>query len=186
MLVDLWLSSYAAPPKSVTLDVDDTLDVVHGHQQLSLFNAFRALLPSDPCLRHRHRRPVAMILRPGKTGEEIRGYLRRIPLADHPYPDAWRWPLWPGLIGNCYSRNARCSLNERAVDHRGFVIIFRAKLATQSGDLCLTTDPLYCCCRSYSRASDIFSATIMVGIFVFARGQNGITDASATLKPDIP
>ncbi|TIV04320.1 MAG: IS1380 family transposase, partial [Mesorhizobium sp.] len=31
VLVDLWLSSYAAPPKSVTLDVDDTLDVVHGH-----------------------------------------------------------------------------------------------------------------------------------------------------------
>ncbi|WP_204348880.1 transposase, partial [Serratia marcescens] len=39
VLVDLWLSSYAAPPESVTLDIDDTLDVVHGHQQLSLFNA---------------------------------------------------------------------------------------------------------------------------------------------------
>jgi hypothetical protein len=38
VLVDLWLSSYPAPPKSVTLDIDDTLDVVHGHQQLSLFN----------------------------------------------------------------------------------------------------------------------------------------------------
>src|ERR1700759_724805 len=31
--------SYDKPPKAVTLDVDDTLDVVHGHQQLSLFNA---------------------------------------------------------------------------------------------------------------------------------------------------
>ena len=30
VLVDLWLSSYPAPPKSVTLDIDDTLDVVHG------------------------------------------------------------------------------------------------------------------------------------------------------------
>lgn len=39
VLVDLWLSSYAAPPKSVTLDIDDTVDVVHGHQPLSLFNA---------------------------------------------------------------------------------------------------------------------------------------------------
>jgi hypothetical protein len=32
-LVDLWLTSYAAPPASVTLDIDDTVDVVHGHQQ---------------------------------------------------------------------------------------------------------------------------------------------------------
>jgi hypothetical protein len=32
-------SKYAAPPESVTLDIDETLDVVHGHQQLSLFNA---------------------------------------------------------------------------------------------------------------------------------------------------
>ena len=39
VLLDLWLSSYAAPPESVTLDIDDTLDVVHGHQQLSLFNS---------------------------------------------------------------------------------------------------------------------------------------------------
>jgi hypothetical protein len=27
------------PPAAVTLDIDDTLDVVHGHQQLALFNA---------------------------------------------------------------------------------------------------------------------------------------------------
>ena len=48
VLVDLWLSSYAAPPAMVTLDIDDTLDVVHGHQQLSLFNAHydeRCFLP---------------------------------------------------------------------------------------------------------------------------------------------
>ena len=31
VLVDLWLSSYSVPPRSVTLDIDDTLDVVHGH-----------------------------------------------------------------------------------------------------------------------------------------------------------
>jgi hypothetical protein len=27
------------PPKAITLDIDDTPNVVHGHQQLSLFNA---------------------------------------------------------------------------------------------------------------------------------------------------
>ena len=38
-LVDQWLASYATPPEAVTLDIDDTCDVAHGHQQLSLFNA---------------------------------------------------------------------------------------------------------------------------------------------------
>jgi hypothetical protein len=32
----LYCASYDKPPISVTLDIDDTLDVVHGHQQLSM------------------------------------------------------------------------------------------------------------------------------------------------------
>ena len=82
VLVGLWLSSYAAEPESITLDIDDTLDVVHGHQQLSLFNAHH----DERCFLPIHiydaatGRPVAMILRPGKTptGKEIRGHLRRL------------------------------------------------------------------------------------------------------------
>jgi hypothetical protein len=35
-MVALYCSSYAKPPAAVTLDIDDTVDVVHGHQQLSL------------------------------------------------------------------------------------------------------------------------------------------------------
>lgn len=82
VLVDLWLASYGAPPESVTLDIDDTLDVVHGHQQLSLFNAHydaRCFLPIH-IYDAATGRPVAMILRPGKTptGKEIRGHLRRL------------------------------------------------------------------------------------------------------------
>jgi len=82
VLVDLWLSSYDAPPASVTLDIDDTLDVVHGHQQLSLFNAHydeRCFLPIH-IYDTATGRPVAMILRPGKTptGKEIRGHVRRL------------------------------------------------------------------------------------------------------------
>jgi hypothetical protein len=38
-LVDQWMASYAMPPSRVTPDIDDTCDVAHGHQQLSLFNA---------------------------------------------------------------------------------------------------------------------------------------------------
>jgi hypothetical protein len=38
-LVDRWIASSAMPPSRVTLDIDNTCDVAHGHQQLSLFNA---------------------------------------------------------------------------------------------------------------------------------------------------
>ena len=38
-LVDLFCRSFPAPPAAITLDIDDTCDPVHGHQQLSLFNA---------------------------------------------------------------------------------------------------------------------------------------------------
>ena len=46
--VALYCSSYDKPPAAVTLDIDDTLDVVHGQQQLSMFNAHydeRCFLP---------------------------------------------------------------------------------------------------------------------------------------------
>ena len=81
-LVDTWMASYAAAPESVTLDIDDTCDVVHGHQQLSLFNAHydeRCFLPIHIYDTARSR-PVAVVLRPGKTpsGAEVRGHLRRL------------------------------------------------------------------------------------------------------------
>src|SRR5690349_3326921 len=80
VMVDLYCASYASPPAAVTLDIDDTLDVVHGHQQLSFFNAHydeRCFLPIrvyDTAV----ARPVAVLLRPGKTpsGAEVCGHLR--------------------------------------------------------------------------------------------------------------
>src|SRR6202030_2514662 len=48
VMVDLHCASYTKPPQAVTLDIDDTMDVVHDHQQLSLFNAHydeRCFLP---------------------------------------------------------------------------------------------------------------------------------------------
>jgi hypothetical protein len=81
-MVDLWCNSYRRPPKAITLDIDDTADTVHGHQQLSLFNAYhdeRCFMPihvydadSGHC--------VLTILRPGKTpdGKEVRAHLRRL------------------------------------------------------------------------------------------------------------
>jgi len=82
VMVALYCSSYDRPPASVTLDIDDTLDVVHGHQQLSMFNAHydeRCFLPIH-VYDTATSRPVAVLLRPGKTpsGQEIRGHLRRL------------------------------------------------------------------------------------------------------------
>jgi hypothetical protein len=81
-MVDVYCASYRRPPAAVTLDIDDTVDVVHGHQQLSLFNAHydaRCFLPIH-VYDTATSRPVAVVLRPGKTpsGCEVRGYLRRL------------------------------------------------------------------------------------------------------------
>ena len=67
--------------QAVTLDIDETVDVVHGHQQLSLFNAHydeRCFLPIH-VYDTATSRPVAVLLRPGKTpsGREVRGHPRR-------------------------------------------------------------------------------------------------------------
>jgi hypothetical protein len=42
VMVALYCGSYDKSPASVTLDIDNTLDVVHGHQQLSMLNALWA------------------------------------------------------------------------------------------------------------------------------------------------
>jgi len=81
-MVDLWCNSYPIAPNAITLDIDDTADIVHGHQQMSLFNAhhdercFAPLHIYDADTGH----CVVTILRPGKTpeGKEVRGHLRRL------------------------------------------------------------------------------------------------------------
>ena len=81
-MVDTYCASYARPAAAVTLDIDDTLDVVHGHQQMSLFNAHydeRCFLPIH-VYDTATARPVALLLRPGAppSGAEIRNHLRRL------------------------------------------------------------------------------------------------------------
>jgi hypothetical protein len=81
-MIDIYCASYRRPPAGVTLDIDDTVDIVHGHQQLSLFNAHydeRCFLPIH-VYDTATSRPVAMLLRPGKTpsGSEVRNHLRRL------------------------------------------------------------------------------------------------------------
>jgi hypothetical protein len=82
VMVDIYCASYPAPPKAVTLDIDDTCDVVHGYQQLSFWNGHHG----ERCFLPIHvydtatGRPVAMLLRTGKTpsGAEAAGHIRRL------------------------------------------------------------------------------------------------------------
>jgi len=81
-MVDQFCESYRRAPASITLDIDDTVDAVHGHQQLSLFNAHydeRCFLPIH-IYEGTSGKPVAVILREGKTpaGVEVRTILKHV------------------------------------------------------------------------------------------------------------
>jgi len=81
-MVGIYCASYSKPPAAVTLDIDDTCDVVHGYQQLSFWNGHygeRCFLPVH-VYDTASGRPVAMLLRRGKTptGKEAAGHIRRL------------------------------------------------------------------------------------------------------------
>lgn len=81
-MVDIYCASYPAPPAAVTLDIDETVDVVHGGQQLSFWNGHygeRCFLPIH-VYDTATGRPVAMLLRTGKTpsGAEMASHIRRL------------------------------------------------------------------------------------------------------------
>jgi hypothetical protein len=81
-MVDLFCDSFDAVPRRIVLDIDDTEDRVHGGQQLALFNAYY----DSRCFQPIHiyeattAKPVAIILRPGKTpdGAEVTLVLRHV------------------------------------------------------------------------------------------------------------
>ena len=86
-MVDIYCASYRVPPAAVTLDIDETVDVVHGGQQLSFWNGHyrtRCFLPIRFLPIHVYDtatgRPVAMLLRTGKTpsGAGMAGHIRRL------------------------------------------------------------------------------------------------------------
>ena len=65
-MIDIYCASYPRPPREVTLDIDDTVDVVHGAQQLSLFNTHygeRCFLPMH-VYETATGRPVAVLCGP--------------------------------------------------------------------------------------------------------------------------
>jgi hypothetical protein len=74
-MIELFCDSFAEVPRRIVLDIDGTEDRVHGRQQLSLFHAHydgRRFLPIH-IYEATTGKPVAVILRPGKTpdGAEV-------------------------------------------------------------------------------------------------------------------
>ncbi len=82
VFLDIFIESYEEPPEAIILDIDDTDDATHGHQQLTLFNAFH----NNYCYMPIHiyegqsGKLITTVLRPGKrpTGEEIVAILKRV------------------------------------------------------------------------------------------------------------
>jgi DDE family transposase len=81
-MVDLFCDSFERVPNRIVLDIDDTEDRVHGRQELALFNAHYGGYCFLPI--HVYEaitgKPVAVILRPGKTpdGAEVALVLRHV------------------------------------------------------------------------------------------------------------
>ena len=81
-LMENFIRSYEQPPEIVVLDLDDTDDVVHGGQQLRLFNDY----VDEYCFQPLHvyegssGRLITTILRPGKRakGKEVLTILKRL------------------------------------------------------------------------------------------------------------
>jgi Transposase DDE domain group 1 len=81
-MVELFCDSFDDVPRRLVLDIDDTEDRVHGGQQLALFHAHydsRCFLPIH-IYEATTGKPVAVILRPGKTpgGAEVALVLRHV------------------------------------------------------------------------------------------------------------
>src|SRR3954454_15805424 len=81
-MVGLFCDSFEDVPQRIVLDIDDTCDPAHGGQQLAVFHAHygeRCFLPIH-IYEATTGKPVAVILRPGKTpdGPEVALVLRHV------------------------------------------------------------------------------------------------------------
>ncbi len=133
-MVELFCDSFGAVPRRLVLDIDDTEDRVHGGQQLALFHAHydsRCFLPIH-IYEATTGKPVAVILRPGKTptGAEVALVLRHVVKAIRAH-----WPRVEILIrgDSHYARHEAMTWCER--NRVGYIFglagnpVLRAKVA---------------------------------------------------------
>jgi hypothetical protein len=80
-MVHFYCESFARVPRRIVLDIDDTFDAVHGHQQLRLFNAYYDEYGFQPIVVFDGEgRLVGAFLRPARRpkGAESAAHLRRL------------------------------------------------------------------------------------------------------------
>jgi len=80
-MVHFYCESFARVPRRIVLDIDDTFDAVHGHQQLRLFNAYYDEYGFQPIVVFDGEgRLVGALLRPARRpkGAESAAHLRRL------------------------------------------------------------------------------------------------------------
>jgi len=80
-MVRFYCASFARAPRQIVLDIDDTFDTVHGHQQLRLFNAYYDEYGFQPIVVFDGEgRLVGALLRPARrpTGKEAAAHIRRL------------------------------------------------------------------------------------------------------------
>jgi hypothetical protein len=113
-MIELFCDSFDDVPRRLVLDIDDTEDRVHGGQQLALFHAHydsRCFLPIH-IYEASSGKPVAVILRPGKTptGAEVALVLRHVVKAIRA-----RWPRVEILVrgDSHYARHEAMTWCER-------------------------------------------------------------------------
>jgi hypothetical protein len=80
--IDFFCRSYEKPPTSIVLDIDDSDDMVHGQQELALFNTPAGGYCFQPIhiFEGNSGKPIVSLLRPGKrpSGEEIARVLAHV------------------------------------------------------------------------------------------------------------
>src|SRR4051794_41267434 len=113
-MVELFCDSFAEVPTRIVLDIDDTEDRVHGRQQLALFHAHYGGYCFLPI--HVYEaisgKPVAVILRPGKTPGGAGGRARAAP-RDPPHPRPLAQGRHPGPRGQPLRPAARTGSRPR-------------------------------------------------------------------------
>ncbi|MCI2394468.1 IS1380 family transposase, partial [Aliiroseovarius sp. N1F302] len=80
-MVRVYCQSFARPPGRIILDIDDTFDAVHGHQQLRLFNSYYDEYGFQPIVVFDGAgRLVGALLRPARRpkGAESAAHIRRL------------------------------------------------------------------------------------------------------------
>jgi hypothetical protein len=80
-MVRFYCATFTRAPRQIVLDIDDTFDAVHGHQQLRLFNAYYDEYGFQPVVVFDgDGRLVGALLRPARrpTGKEAAAHIRRL------------------------------------------------------------------------------------------------------------